>query len=83
VSGQHTATRSAKPSSGIEIIMNKASCLSLLSNAVVLWNTLQIERIVTELPAGATTIRDEDLVHVWPLQRRHITQTVSTSPTVP
>jgi Tn3 transposase DDE domain len=59
--------------SNLEMIMNKASCLSLLSNAVVLWNTLQIERIVTELRAGGTTIRDEDLVHVWPLQRRHIT----------
>ena len=59
--------------SDIEAIMNKASCLSLLSNAVVLWNTLQIERIVTELRANGTVIRDEDLVHVWPLQRRHIT----------
>jgi TnpA family transposase len=59
--------------SDFEMIMNKASCLSLLSNAVVLWNTLQIERIVTELRASGTTIRDEDLVHVWPLQRRHIT----------
>ena len=46
---------------------------SLLSNAVALRNTLQIERIVTELRAGGTTIRDEDLAHVWPLQRRHIT----------
>jgi TnpA family transposase len=59
--------------SDFEMIMNKASCLSLLSNAVVLWNTLQIERIVTELRTGGATIRDEDLVHVWPLQRRHIT----------
>ena len=33
----------------------------------------QIERIVTELRAGGMAIRDEDLVHVWPLQRRHIT----------
>jgi hypothetical protein len=23
--------------------------------------------------ARGTTIRDEDLVHIWPLQRRHIT----------
>ncbi|HEY2529831.1 MAG TPA: Tn3 family transposase [Xanthobacteraceae bacterium] len=59
--------------SDFEMIMNKASCLSLLSNAVVLWNTQQIKRIVTELRAGGMTIRDEDLVHVWPLQRRHIT----------
>ena len=43
--------------SDFEMIMNKASCLSLLSNAVVLWNTLQIERIVTELRAAGTTIR--------------------------
>ena len=59
--------------SDFDMIMNKASCLSLLSNAVVLWNTLQIEHIVTELRASGTTIRDEDLAHVWPLQRRHIT----------
>jgi hypothetical protein len=59
--------------SDLEMILNKASCLSLLSNAVVLWNTLQIQRIVTALRIGGTTIRDEDLVHVWPLQRRHIT----------
>ena len=55
------------------MIMNKASCLSLLSNAVVLWNTLQIERVVTALRAEGTAIREEDLAHVWPLQRRHIT----------
>jgi hypothetical protein len=34
---------------------------------------LQIECIVTELRASGTTICDEDPVHVWPLQRRHIT----------
>jgi TnpA family transposase len=59
--------------SDFEMIMNKASCLSLLSNAVVLWNTPQIERILAELRADGTTIRDEDLIHVWTLQRRHIT----------
>src|SRR5271165_3648704 len=55
-----------------EAIMSKASCLSLLSNATVLWNTLQMERTVTELRAGGMVISNEDLVHVWPLQRRHI-----------
>lgn len=55
-----------------EAIMNKASCLGLLSNAVVLWNTLQMERIVTELRAGGMIIQDAHLAHVWPLQRRHV-----------
>jgi hypothetical protein len=30
---------------------------------VVLWNTLQIERIVEQLRAGSTAIRDEDFAH--------------------
>jgi TnpA family transposase len=32
--------------------MNKASCLSLLSNAVLAWNTLAITKIVSQLRAG-------------------------------
>ena len=56
----------------VEAIMNKASCLSLLSNAVVLWNTLQMERIVTQLRSDGLAIADDDLTHVWPLQRRHV-----------
>jgi TnpA family transposase len=58
--------------SDYEMIMNKASCLSLLSNAVVLWNTVQMEGIVTDLRAAGMTIADADLAHVWPLQRRHV-----------
>src|ERR687888_1732311 len=33
-------------------IMNKASCLSLLSNAVVVWNTVQMSRILADLRAN-------------------------------
>jgi hypothetical protein len=36
-------------------------------------NTLQIERIVTDLRASGMLVHDEALLHVWPLQRRHIT----------
>jgi TnpA family transposase len=32
-----------------EEIMNKASCLSLLSNAVLVWNTIKIGNIVGQL----------------------------------
>jgi TnpA family transposase len=58
--------------SDYEAMMNRASCLGLLSNAVVLWNTLQMARIVSELRTGGMTIADQDLAHVWSLQRRHI-----------
>jgi TnpA family transposase len=53
-------------------IMNKASCLSLLSNAVAAWNIAEMGRIVDRLRAQGEVIVDEELAHVWPLARRHI-----------
>ncbi len=55
-----------------EEIMNKASCLSLLSNIAVLWNTIHMERIVHASRAAGDTISNEDLTHVWPLQHKRI-----------
>ncbi len=52
--------------------MNKASCLGLLSNAAVLWNTVHIERMVGRLQATGTEIDPADLAHVWPLQHARI-----------
>jgi TnpA family transposase len=55
-----------------EEIMNKASCLSLLSNAAVLWNTVQMARITQQLRDAGNEVTDDDLAHVWPLQRTRI-----------
>jgi hypothetical protein len=41
--------------------MNKASYLSLVSNAILVWNTPQIARIVETLRQTGTHIADEDL----------------------
>lgn len=53
--------------------MNKASCLSLLSNAALVWNTIHIDRIVAQLRAAGNIVPDEDLARVSPLFRSHIT----------
>ncbi len=55
-----------------EEIMNKASCLSLLSNAVLVWNTMAIMKIVTQLRAAGETIPDEDLARISPLMHQHV-----------
>jgi len=55
-----------------EEVMSKASCLGLLSNAAVLRNTVQIERVVGRLRAGGAEIDPADLAHVWPLQHARI-----------
>ena len=36
--------------------MNKASCLSLLCNAVLVWNTVHMSRIIEQLRASGVTI---------------------------
>ncbi len=52
--------------------MNKASCLSLLSNAVLVWNTLRIVEIVSQLRAAGHVIADHDLARVSPLMHGHV-----------
>ena len=55
-----------------EEVMNKASCLSLLSNAVLVWNTVHIGRIVDQLRAAGHAVKDEDLARVSPLAHAHV-----------
>jgi class 3 adenylate cyclase len=55
-----------------EEIMNKASCLSLLSNAVLVWNTMALINIVTQLRTAGETIPDQDLARISPLMRQHV-----------
>ena len=53
-------------------IMNKASCLSLLSNAILVWNTVHISEIVTRLRERGHTISDKHLAGVSPMLRKHV-----------
>lgn len=55
-----------------EEVMNKASCLSLLSNAVLVWNTVHIARIVDQLRAAGHEAKDQDLARVSPLAHAHV-----------
>src|SRR3954469_753011 len=50
-----------------EEIMNKASCLSLLSNAVLVWNTVRMGEIVARLRAAGESVSIEDLARISPL----------------
>jgi TnpA family transposase len=55
-----------------EEIMNKASCLSLVSNAILYWNTLKIMEIVDNLRAQGEAIDEETLSHISLLPFRHV-----------
>ncbi len=55
-----------------EEIMNKASCLSLISNAVLYWNTVKMSEIVDQLRRDGEKISDETLSHISLLPHKHV-----------
>ncbi len=54
-----------------EEIMNKASALSLVSNAILYWNTSRISNIVNELRKQGETEDDDTLAHISLLPYKH------------
>lgn len=55
-----------------EEIMNKASCLSHVSNAILYWNTLKIQGILESLQNQGELIDDETLSHISLLPFKHV-----------
>jgi TnpA family transposase len=52
--------------SHIEDIENQASALTLVTNAVIVWNTRYIQAIINQLKREGYTVDESDLVHVSP-----------------
>jgi TnpA family transposase len=55
-----------------EEIMKKATCLSLLSIAVLVWNTVHMMRIIKQLRASGETMTEDELVRISPLAFSHV-----------
>ena len=55
-----------------EEIMDKASCLSLVSNAVLYWNTVKMSEIISQLRANGEQISNETLSHICLLPHKHV-----------
>lgn len=58
--------------SDFEEIMNKASCLSLVSNSILYWNSVKIEKIINQLKAQGEEIEDEVLARISLLPYKHV-----------
>ena len=52
--------------------LNKASCLSLVSNAALMWNTIHIDKIIKMLESQGENIIKDTLSHISLLPFRHI-----------
>jgi TnpA family transposase len=55
-----------------EEIMNKASALSLVSNAILYWNTSRISQIVDGLREQGEVVDNETLAHISLLPYKHV-----------
>lgn len=51
---------------------NQASCLNLLTNAVVTWNTVYMNAVLDQLRNEGYSVQDEDLIHLSPARYEHI-----------
>ena len=66
------ANQGAFQTGDYEEMMNKASCLSLLCNAVLVWNTVHMSRIIEQLRATGVSITDEEVALISPLAYAHV-----------
>ncbi|APC96913.1 Tn3 family transposase [Francisella frigiditurris] len=55
-----------------EEIMNKASSLSLVSNAILMWNTIKIDEIIKSLEEQNIKVSKETLSHISLLPFKHV-----------
>ena len=51
---------------------NQASCLTLVTNAIITWNTVYMAAAIDQLRAEGYDISDEDIAHLSPARRKHI-----------
>jgi TnpA family transposase len=53
-------------------LANLAGCLNLVSNAVIVWNTVYMQAAIEELRRQGHSINEADFVHLSPVRFKHI-----------
>lgn len=51
---------------------NQAGCLNLLTNAVIVWNTVYMQAALDAIRKEGYPVQEEDLPHLWPIRFAHI-----------
>jgi TnpA family transposase len=51
---------------------NQAMCLNLLTNPIVVWNTIYMQAVLDQLRTEGYPLQEDDLVHVSPARFEHI-----------
>ena len=51
---------------------NQAMCLNVVTNAVIIWNTVYMQAALDQLRAEGYPVHEEDLAHLSPARFEHI-----------
>lgn len=51
---------------------NQVSCLNLVTNAVITWNTVYMNAVIEQLKKEGCQIIESDVRHIWPTRFEHI-----------
>src|SRR5712692_10135615 len=51
---------------------NQAMCLNVVTNAVVVWNTVYMQAVLDQLRAEGYRVQEEDLAHLSPARFEHV-----------
>lgn len=55
-----------------EGLQHQVGCLNLLTNAVILWNSVYMDGALKQLESEGYPVNREDLWHIWPTRCEHI-----------
>ena len=53
-------------------LLNPVGCLNLVTNTIIVWNTVYIKKVVQQLRLEGYPVDDEDLKSIWPTRHAHI-----------
>jgi TnpA family transposase len=55
-----------------EQLRNQVGCLNLVTNAIIIWNAVYMEKVVQQFQQQGQQVKDEHLMHLWPTRHAHI-----------
>jgi hypothetical protein len=55
-----------------EVLAHQASCLNLVTNAVIVWNTVYMAVAVEQLKQEGYPLEEANLAHIWPTRYAHL-----------
>ena len=53
-------------------LLYQVDCLNLVINAIIIWNTVYIDKVVQQLRKEGYEISDDDLKSIWPTRQKHL-----------